>query len=361
MKVFTMSPTHRTCASLRHSVLLLGVLASLAACGTLPRDVPADPAGRSGLLERFGRDQAALTQLATERDMTGNADWARAQCFVRHAYSEHHENEPGVFVEAALSQAEAITQALRRQEAAPATALIDHREPMRPDLWERANALRGNACAAATAGCLEVQLVRAGHEFNTLGWRHANSYFAIAEDMATRAEEQAVACVPLKPAEAAAPLPPEAAPAIAPPSPATVAPAAALAPLLRSGALTLGADVLFHFDKYTTDQALPEGLRQLDEAAAELKRVDLRSVRVIGHTDPQGKAAYNHKLGLKRAQSVKALLAERGVPAAMIATESRGGSALVKRCAAPLQGRVLRECNQANRRVVIEFSYMATP
>lgn len=339
---------------MRHAnTLCMLALASLAACSSLPRDVPPDAQGQTGLLERFGRDQAALTALAAERDMTRNADWARAQCFVRHAYSERHENEPSVFVTAALSQAEAITQALQNKQAAPPTALINHSERMRPDLWAQAEKARGNACAAATAGCLEVQLVRAGHEYHTMGWRHASSYFAIAEDMAAQAGDEAAACAPVVATPKAAPAP---APAVVVPVPT---PAPAPVPVIQRGTLTLGADVLFRFDKFTTDQALPEGIRQLDEAADKLKQVDLRSVRVIGHTDPQGKVAYNQKLGLQRAQTVKAMLVSRGVPAELVATDSRGGSELVKRCEAKLKGEALRQCNQANRRVVIEFSYVA--
>ena len=117
--------------------------------------------------------------------------------------------------------------------------------------------------------------------------------------------------------------------------------------------------MLFKFDRYTPSQALPEGVKQLDAAAARLKQVELRSVRVVGHTDPQGTAAYNQKLGLQRAQTVKALLIERGVPTGLIETESRGGAESVKRCTAALKGAALRACNQPNRRVVIDFSYIA--
>ncbi len=357
----------RTVRRLAQRTLLAMAGVGLAACAALPRDVPHDaprdvlrdapPASAAlaisgaDLLARFGRDQAALDALANERDsLRTDADRARAQCFVQHAYSEHHENERSGFVEAALGQAEAITQALSARTAAPATALIDHTERMRPDLWARAADLRSNRCAAATAGCLEVQLVRAGHEHRTMGWRHANSHFAIAEDLAAQGTAQAAACAPLVLAAVAA------APA---PAPMVAAAAPPAAPVIQRQALTLGADVLFRFDQSSTAQALPAGLKQLDDAAATLKRVDLRSVRVVGHTDPQGRSAYNQQLGMRRAAAVQALLAERGVPAALIEADSRGEREPVVACAAKLRGPAWVACNQPNRRVVIQFSYVA--
>jgi len=328
----------------------------MAACTAIPRDVPAAssaPATTGGdLLARFGRDQAALDALATERStLRAEADWARAQCFVQHAYSEHHENERSGFVEAALGQAEAITQALSARTAAPATALIDHTERMRPDLWARAADLRSNRCAAATAGCLEVQLVRAGHEHRTMGWRHANSHFAIAEDLAAQGAAQAAACAPM--VVAAATPAPIVAPVVMPAAPPPAA------PVIQRQTLTLGADVLFRFDQSLVTQALPAGLKQLDEAAATLKRVDLRSVQVVGHTDPQGSSAYNQHLGAQRAAAVRALLVERGVPAKLIEADSRGEGEPVVACSAKLRGPALMACNQPNRRVVIQFAYIA--
>jgi OmpA-OmpF porin, OOP family len=349
----------RTVRRLAQRTLLAMAGVGLAACAALPRDVPRDgPPALSAaaitgadLLARFGRDQAALDALANERNsLRTDADWARAQCFVQHAYSEHHENERGGFVEAALGQAEAITRALTARTAAPATAFIDHSEPMRPDLWARAAALRGNRCAAATAGCLEVQLVRAGHEHRTMGWRHANSHFAIAEDLAAQGTAQAAACAPVVLA-AVAPAPA--------PAPIVAAAAPPAAPAIQRQTLTLGADVLFRFDQSRTTQALPAGLKQLDDAAATLKRVDLRSVQVVGHTDPQGRSAYNQQLGMRRAAAVRALLAERGVPAALIEADSRGEREPVVACAAKLRGLARVACNQPNRRVVIQFTYVA--
>jgi OmpA-OmpF porin, OOP family len=327
--------------------------AVLAGCGHIPRDVPptADtPAGKqtAGLLERFGTDQAALTALAAKPGLKNNFDFARAQCFVQHAYSEQHENDRSGFSQAALDQAEGITKALQSNTSAPATALINHPQRMRNDLWALADRYKGDRCAQATAGCLEVQLVRAGHEYHTTGWRHANSYFAIAEDMAQQAQAEAAACAPPAPP---APVVPSL-PASPPPPP--------VLPKLQQQTINLGADVLFKFDKASSGDVLVEGLRQLDDAASKLKAVDLVNVKVIGYTDPEGSESYNQALSQRRADTVKSLLVQRGVDASKIATEGRGERDVIVNCdAKKLRGKGLNACNQPNRRVLIEFSYQS--
>jgi outer membrane protein OmpA-like peptidoglycan-associated protein len=337
-----MTPTRALLCPLACAAALM-----LTACA-LPRDVPSTPDGqRNALLERFGRDQAVLDSLARVPSVRASHDWSRAQCFVRHAYSELHGRDAAGFTPAALTQAEALLASIQAGRPGGPTELINHRERMRPDLWAVAERTRSNSCAAATAGCLEVQLVRAGHEYHTMGWRHATSYFAIAEDMADQASREAASCAPPP-----APL----TPSVAPPSPTPPPPPAT--PEVRRSTLTLGADVLFRFNRHGADQVLLEGRRQLDDAADKIKAVDLVSVRVIGHTDPEGSAAYNERLSLQRAETIKALLVARGVPADKIGIEGRGKRETVANCdRRKLKGEKLNACNQPNRRVVIEFAY----
>jgi OmpA-OmpF porin, OOP family len=202
-----------------------------------------------------------------------------------------------------------------------------------------------------------VQLVRAGHEYHTLGWRHATGYFAIAEDLAAQAGREAAACAPPPVPVSAAPVPTPA-PAPLPPPPAPPAPV----PKPVRATLTLGADVLFKFDRAAAGELQGEGLRQLDEAARRLKQVDLTSVLVIGHTDPQGATAYNQRLSLRRAETVKALLVQRGVPAEKVSVEGRGEAEPVAPCdRRRLKGAALNQCDQPNRRVVIDFEYLPRP
>jgi outer membrane protein OmpA-like peptidoglycan-associated protein len=49
-----------------------------------------------------------------------------------------------------------------------------------------------------------------------------------------------------------------------------------------------------------------------------------RPIHLVGHTDPRGSDAYNMVLGQRRADSVKAALVAKGMPASGIATSSRG-------------------------------------
>jgi outer membrane protein OmpA-like peptidoglycan-associated protein len=318
---------------MKHKLIFI-LAASLSACSHLPRDIPtqSDPKA-TPIVQRHAQAQAAFDTLTQQQRKT--ADGARAQCFIQHAYSEHHENDRSGFTEQALSQAQAITQALQNKQPAPATQLISHPERMRSDLWKQAEQLKTNACAQATAGCLEVQLVRAGHEHHTMGWRHANSYFAIAEDMAAQAQTQAKDCPPGQPVEP----PPK-------------------APQTQTESLTLNTDVLFKYNQYKAQHALPAGLRQLDEVAKKLKSVKLIRVELTGHTDTDGPAPYNDKLGLRRAKTVRALLIERGVKADFIhPVESRGEREPIKVCSPKLKPQTRYACNQANRRVVMVWVY----
>jgi peptidoglycan-associated lipoprotein len=49
-----------------------------------------------------------------------------------------------------------------------------------------------------------------------------------------------------------------------------------------------------------------------------------KTIRLIGHTDPRGTAAYNLELGVKRAEKVKAFLVTNGIASARVETASMG-------------------------------------
>lgn len=49
-----------------------------------------------------------------------------------------------------------------------------------------------------------------------------------------------------------------------------------------------------------------------------------KTIKLIGHTDPRGDAAYNDKLGLERAVSVQQYLVNHGVAIARVQTASVG-------------------------------------
>lgn len=354
-------------ASLCQLVGTLSVVAVLSACGSIPADVPRLAVGKASL-DKTADLQARLDKLASPPASFASAGvsadsaaltqskyaWAKAQCWVRNAYSEQHESDARGFSDLALAEAQKLISSLENKTAiSQDTALINHTEQLRPDLWKQAEGLkqhRGYACAAATVACLEVQLSRSGHELTETGWRHANSYLAIAEDMAQKAKSQAEACKPPPPPPSIVPMP--AAP-VAPPPPPPAAPKPTAIKSIEK--VTLNASALFRFDKRGAADLLPEGRAQLDELAAKIGKVyeSVESIELVGHTDRLGSDAYNDKLSLDRANTVKAYLQGKGVSAAMTA-QGKGKLEPVVQCPggnAPTP--VLTQCLQPNRRVEI--------
>lgn len=57
----------------------------------------------------------------------------------------------------------------------------------------------------------------------------------------------------------------------------------------------------------------PESKMVLDKQIAWLKQNPTKNVIVQGYTDPTGTTAYNQKLGMERAESVKAYFVENGI------------------------------------------------
>jgi len=154
---------------------------------------------------------------------------------------------------------------------------------------------------------------------------------------------------------------PDVAHACARPAPKPVAvppPAQPPAPAPRmatpvSEKVTLKADTLFDFDKSTLR---PDGRRELDKLMERLKLIDIDSIIDIGHADRFGSDAYNRKLSLRRAESVKAYLVSRGIPANRIYTEGKGKTQPVTQpgaCKGPKTKKVIA-CLQPDRRVEIE-------
>ncbi|WFE73832.1 OmpA family protein [Roseinatronobacter sp. S2] len=105
------------------------------------------------------------------------------------------------------------------------------------------------------------------------------------------------------------------------------------------------AMVNFAFDSATLDA---EAQRILRHQAHWMKHFPELRFRIFGHTDAVGSAAYNQRLGQRRADAARAYLMRQGVPRdSIIATVSRGESQ-------PLivtQGR-----ERANRRTVTEIA-----
>jgi OOP family OmpA-OmpF porin len=127
-----------------------------------------------------------------------------------------------------------------------------------------------------------------------------------------------------------------------PPPPPPPKPAPKPAPVAEK--VTLAADVLFDFDKSVIK---PAGKDRLDDLAAKVKSINLEVVIAIGHTDSIGSDAYNQKLSVRRAESVKAYLVSKGVEPNRIYTEGKGKKQ-------PVASNKTKDGRQKNRRVEIE-------
>lgn len=124
----------------------------------------------------------------------------------------------------------------------------------------------------------------------------------------------------------------------------TPAPAPAPAAKPTQQKITLAADVLFDFDKYALK---PEGKSALDKVISDMKGLNLEVVIAIGHTDSIGTDAYNQKLSVRRAESVKSYFVSKGVDANRVYTEGKGEKQ-------PVADNKTRDGRQKNRRVEIE-------
>ena len=104
----------------------------------------------------------------------------------------------------------------------------------------------------------------------------------------------------------------------------------------------INVNVVFGFDSTALDAAAQ---KTLTEVAAAAKA---GNVEATGYADRLGSAAYNQKLALARAQSVKNFLVKSGVPADKVAVKSKGAADPVVTCA---DGANVKECLAPNRRV----------
>ena len=141
------------------------------------------------------------------------------------------------------------------------------------------------------------------------------------------------------------PPPPAPAPAAAPPAPPPApAPAPAAAPKPAAQKVTYAADTFFDFDKSVIK---PEGKAKLDDLVAKTQGIALEVIIAVGHTDSIGTEAYNQKLSVRRAESVKAYLVSKGIEANRIYTEGKGEKQ-------PAADNKTAEGRAKNRRVEIE-------
>lgn len=110
---------------------------------------------------------------------------------------------------------------------------------------------------------------------------------------------------------------------------------------------TASADVFFAFDSADLSERARQELARIAE---QIQAAGLTSVRIVGHTDAVGDDAYNLDLSSRRAEAVRAFLAEQ-LPDASFTAEGVGEAQPV----APetIDGQDNPEGRAANRRVEI--------
>lgn len=122
----------------------------------------------------------------------------------------------------------------------------------------------------------------------------------------------------------------------------------------KSVSVSFEAEPLFSFDKFAIRADQRE---KLDEFITSLYGTRYDSIQVVGHADRIGTEAYNQKLSQRRAESVKAYLASKGIEVHKIQTEGRGESDPVTGDACnKARGKNLISCLQPDRRVDVSVS-----
>ncbi len=133
----------------------------------------------------------------------------------------------------------------------------------------------------------------------------------------------------------------------------------AAAPVAQTEMLNLSADALFKFNGSSTSDLLPQGRNELNNLASAINEgyASVNKIHLVGHTDRLGSDAYNHQLGLKRAQTVQQYLIQMGIPNQAISVASAGKSQpLTNGCHDIKRGAAQQSCLQPDRRVSVEIT-----
>lgn len=114
---------------------------------------------------------------------------------------------------------------------------------------------------------------------------------------------------------------------------------------------TLAAESLFSFGSATLSHTGENEIRQL---IASLPKKSVKQVRITGHADRIGDSEKNNELSLARADAVKTLLIEEGIPETAIETRGMGSSQPLVICPGKTTPAVVA-CLAKNRRITINI------
>lgn len=115
----------------------------------------------------------------------------------------------------------------------------------------------------------------------------------------------------------------------------------------------LSSDLLFGFGQSGISAQGQQAVRDL---VSQIPNAQNARVQVIGHTDVIGSQAGNQALGLRRAQSVRNLLVDAGLPGSSISTASQGSSEPVSAGCGTLSKRQKIACYAPDRRVAVRVN-----
>ncbi|AFK64671.1 OmpA/MotB domain protein (plasmid) [Advenella kashmirensis WT001] len=116
----------------------------------------------------------------------------------------------------------------------------------------------------------------------------------------------------------------------------------------------LEADGLFDFDKSGVRDLKPKGIEKLQNLAKELAQNDnIRSIDIVGYTDPLGGVIYNQRLSARRAHTVMQYLGSLGVPMDLMEASGAGPTSEFAQCDRSMPRESLIACFEPNRRVTV--------
>lgn len=120
--------------------------------------------------------------------------------------------------------------------------------------------------------------------------------------------------------------------------------------------IALATDALFEFGRADRSAMTLAGRRALDKLIEQMQGqyIQLDRIQIVGHADPLGHPEINSRLADQRATTVRDYLLGRGLKTARISSEGRGSrEPVVTHCETQVTQAAI-DCNQPNRRVVVE-------
>lgn len=99
---------------------------------------------------------------------------------------------------------------------------------------------------------------------------------------------------------------------------------------IREGSVILLENIYYDFNQYIIRRGAGE---ELDALAQLMKQYPSMEVELVAHTDSRGNDQYNLELSLKRAESAKRYLIQKGIRSSRIAAMGQGETQIRNRCA----------------------------